>query len=109
MNVLTIVVSAIFLVFMLLGFKRGLFKTAFKMLSMIIALVLAYIISPIVADVVIQRTNVDEYIKQVITSKIRSDVEGYAELGGINIERILRPHFGRGDLKFIPDFEEGIV
>lgn len=75
MNVLTIIVSVIFAVFMLLGLKRGLFKTAFKMISMVLALALAYFISPMVSDTVIQRTNVDEYIKQTISNKMRGEVE----------------------------------
>jgi len=75
MNALTIVVILIFLIFIGLGFARGLIKSVFRFDLNALALLLAYILSPIISNVIIQNTSIDDNISDKIYSTIEEKVE----------------------------------
>lgn len=75
MNGLTIVVLAIFLVFMVLGFARGLIKSIFKIVITALAMILAYLLSPIISGLIIEYTNIDNNIRNKIYAVIEEKVE----------------------------------
>lgn len=75
MNGLTIVVLAIFLVFMGLGFARGLIKSIFKIVITALAMILAYLLSPIISGLIIEYTNIDNNIRNKIYAVIEEKVE----------------------------------
>ena len=62
MNFLAALVIVIFLLFIFLGYKRGLFRSVFKLLLAGISLVLAYFITPIVSNIIINNTGMDDAI-----------------------------------------------
>lgn len=74
MNALTIVVILIFLIFMGLGFARGLIKSVFRFALTALTLLLAYILSPIISNVIIQNTSIDDNISGKIYSTIEEKV-----------------------------------
>lgn len=65
-----LIVLAIVLLFVFLGYKRGLVKVAFKLCTFFIAIILAFMLYKPVAKIVIENTNVDETIETKITDKI---------------------------------------
>ncbi len=75
MNTMTIVILIIFLVFMGLGFARGLIKSVFKILLTAVALILAYLLSPIISNLIIENTNIDNSIRNKIYTSIENKVE----------------------------------
>lgn len=75
MNALTIVVIITFLVFMGLGFARGLVKSIFKIVLTALAILLAYLLSPIISNVIVEYTNIDNSIRNKIYATIEKKVE----------------------------------
>lgn len=75
MNILTIVVLAVFVIFMGLGFGRGLLKSCFKIALTAIALLLAYLLSPIISGLIIEYTTIDNNIRNKIYAAIEKTVE----------------------------------
>ncbi len=65
-----LIVLAIVLLFVFLGYKRGLVKVAFKLCTFFIAIILAFMLYKPVAKIVIENTNIDETIETKITDKI---------------------------------------
>ena len=65
-----LIVLAIVLLFVFLGYKRGLVKVAFKLCTFFIAIILAFMLYKPVAKIVIENTNIDETIETKITNKI---------------------------------------
>ncbi|MBE5954225.1 MAG: CvpA family protein [Lachnospiraceae bacterium] len=75
MNGITIVVLLVFLVFIGLGFARGLIKSIFKIVITALAMLLAYLISPIISGLIIEYTNIDNSIRNKIYTTIEEKVE----------------------------------
>ena len=65
-----LMVLSIVLLFVFLGYKRGLVKVAFKLCTFFIAIILAFMLYKPVAKIVIENTNIDETIETAITRKI---------------------------------------
>ena len=65
-----LMVLSIVLLFVFLGYKRGLVKVAFKLCTFFIAIILAFMLYKPVAKIVIENTNIDETIETKITDKI---------------------------------------
>lgn len=87
MNYLAVIVSIIFIVCMVLGYKHGLFRSALKLVLLVLSLFLSYFLSPMLADVIIKYTNVDEYFKAKAYSVIEKTVKK-------NVEEELNNEFG---------------
>lgn len=74
-----LLVITIFLVFIILGYKRGLFRSILKLVLTGLSFILAYLLAPIVSGILIQHTNLDEYIHDKIYTAIVSRVEQHIE------------------------------
>lgn len=79
MNTLTIFVIGVFLVFILIGYRRGLVKSVVKIVIAGLSLVLAYILTPFVGNLLIEYTNFDDYFREKINSGIKSYIEDTVE------------------------------
>ncbi len=75
MNTLTIVVIVLFLIFMVLGCKRGLFRSVFKILLTGLSFILAYFCAPMVSTFLINSTMIDDYINTRISAFIEDKIE----------------------------------
>lgn len=87
MNYLAVIVSIIFIVYIVLGYKHGLFRSALKLVLLVLSLFLSYFLSPMLADVIIKYTNVDDYFKAKAYSVIEKTVKE-------NVEEELNNEFG---------------
>lgn len=74
MNLLLVTVVLIFLLFMIIGFLRGLVKSVCKMLLMVVSLLAAYIVTPIVTSAIIKNTVIDDKIYDQITARLEQYV-----------------------------------
>lgn len=79
MNILTIVILAMFAVSVYLGYKKGFLKTAFSLVSWIMVFVLCDFAAPVVTDLLIQNTNVDAVIQTTIEAKVMEALEQAAQ------------------------------
>ena len=82
-----LMVLSIVLLFVLLGYKRGLVKVAFKLCTFFIAIILAFMLYKPVAKIVIENTNIDETIETKITDKILP--EGKTETDEVDLSESL--------------------
>ena len=83
-----LMVLSIVLLFVFLGYKRGLVKVAFKLCTFFIAIILAFMLYKPVAKIVIENTNIDETIETKITDKILP--EGKTETDEVDLSESLR-------------------
>ena len=82
-----LMVLSIVLLFVFLGYKRGLVKVAFKLCTFFIAIILAFMLYKPVAKIVIENTNIDETIESKITDKILP--EGKTETDEVDLSESL--------------------
>lgn len=71
--VLDLIVILIIALFTFLGYKQGLVKAAIKIVSFFIAIIVALIIYKPVSQVVINKTTIDDNIKNTIVSKLETN------------------------------------
>ena len=67
-----------------IGYKQGMVKAAIKILSFFIAIIVAFVIYKPVSNIVINKTSIDDNIKNAIIEKIKP--EGTEENQEISIE-----------------------
>jgi uncharacterized membrane protein required for colicin V production len=79
MNALFLVVALIFLIFMILGYTRGLFRSVFKLLAGVLAMTLSYLLAPLIGNIIINYTTIDDSISNVIETKIEETVRENVE------------------------------
>lgn len=92
MNILTIIILAIFLLCAILGYKKGFLKTMFSLVSWIIVLVLCHFMTPIVTDLLIERTQIDVIVQTGIDNKLDEILEQKIEMSKIeDLEALLSP------------------
>ena len=82
-----LMILSIVLLFVFLGYKRGLVKVAFKLCTFFIAIILAFMLYKPVAKIVIENTNIDETIDTKITDKILP--EGKTETDEVDLSESL--------------------
>lgn len=82
-----LMILSIVLLFVFLGYKRGLVKVAFKLCTFFIAIILAFMLYKPVAKIVIENTNIDETIETKITDKILP--EGKTETDEVDLSESL--------------------
>ena len=75
MNTLTVVVIFIFLIFIMAGYAKGLFKTAFGLVAGLVSMILSYFIAPIVGGIIINNTRIDDYVYERIYTGIEKSAE----------------------------------
>ena len=75
MNILTIIILAVFALCVFSGFKKGFLKTAFSLVSWILVLVLCNFATPIVTDMLVQNTDVEVIVQTTVETKVMEAVE----------------------------------
>lgn len=79
MNILTIIILATFLTFIIIGAIRGLFRSVSKVILTVLAFFLSYFLAPFVGSLIIANTQIDEYIAGRIHAQIEETVEKKAK------------------------------
>ena len=72
-------IAAILLLSALIGLKRGLFKTLFGFLALVLSIGTTYIASPYVSAFIMENTDIDERIEDIIYEKIEKDTKKSVE------------------------------
>lgn len=85
--IIDLIIVLIMLLFIFLGYKRGLVKVAFKLCTFFIAIIVAFVFYKPVAKLVIANTNIDETIETAITRKILP--EGATETQEVDLSQDL--------------------
>ena len=84
MNILTIIILAVFALCVFGGFQKGFLKTAFSLVSWIVVLVLCNYATPIVTDMLIQNTDVEVIVEGVVQENLMNLAVQMEENGGIS-------------------------
>ena len=84
MNILTIIILAVFALCVFSGFSKGFLKTAFSLVSWIIVLVLCDFATPIVTDMLVQNTDIEIVVQQTIEAKVMDALEQVVENSNIS-------------------------
>ena len=74
MNTLTVVILAIFLVLMLLGYKRGMIRSVLRTVFVAVALLAAYLVAPLISDIVCDKTKIDDYFEKKLYAKVEDAI-----------------------------------
>ena len=85
--IIDLIIVLIMLLFIFLGYKRGLVKVAFKLCTFFIAIIVAFVFYKPVAKLVIANTNIDETIETAVTRKILP--EGATETQEVDLSQDL--------------------
>lgn len=75
MNLLLMIVVAVALLLALIGYKRGLFKSAVSAIGIVLAVFLTTLLHPTVNNLICDNTKLDEYIKSLIESRFQLDTK----------------------------------
>lgn len=70
MNILLIIILAVFALSVFIGYKNGFLKTVFSLVSWIIVLVLCNYVTPIVTNVLIEKTDIEVMVQATVDAKI---------------------------------------
>ena len=90
MNILAILIIAVFALCVFSGYKKGFLKTAFSLVSWIIVLVLCEFATPIVTDLLIQNTDIENVVAATVQENIMDFAVQIEENGGLSdLEAVL--------------------
>lgn len=84
MNILTIIILAIFGVCVFFGYKKGFLKTAFSLVSWILVLVLCNFATPIVTDLLVQHTDIEVVVEATVDEKLKNAMAEVMENGKVS-------------------------
>lgn len=71
--ILDLIIIAIILLCIIMGYKKGLIEVAFRLISFIVALILSLMLYIPVSNYIIQNTKIDDTIKETIVKKINPE------------------------------------
>ena len=83
MNILSIIVLAVFLLSIFSGYKNGFLKTVFSLVSWLVVLVLCDYATPIVTETLIAKTDVEVVVQSVVDQKLNEVITESLETSGI--------------------------
>lgn len=75
MNTLTVIVILIIVFGAVIGFMRGLLRCLVGMLFSALSVLIAYLISPFMYGILVEKTSVDDYVTERISTMIEEDIE----------------------------------
>ena len=78
--IIDLIILALIILSVFLGYKKGLAKCLIKILSFIIAIIIAAIFYKPVANLVIEKTLIDENIKESVINLVKDDIEETGEV-----------------------------
>ena len=80
MNWLSMLIGAVFLICMIVGFMRGAIKIIVSLVATVVTLVLVYFATPFVSDAIARYTPLDDMIKSQVVQTMANAAS--AQLGG---------------------------
>ena len=83
MNILTIIILAVFVLSVFDGYRKGFLKTAFSLVSWILVLVLCNYATPIVTTALIENTDVEVMVQTTVDAKLMEVFSDTLETSGI--------------------------
>lgn len=83
MNILLIIILAVFALSVFGGYKKGFLKTAFALASWIIVLVLCNYATPIVTNALIEKTDIEVMVQATVDAKIGEVITETLENSGV--------------------------
>ncbi len=90
MNILLIIVLAVLILSVLFGYKNGFLKTAFSLVTWIVVLVICNVATPLVTDFLLENTEIETTIQQILDAKIDEMIsEAMAETGVSDLQDTL--------------------
>lgn len=78
--IVDLIIIGLILLSVFLGYKKGLAKSLIKILSFFIAIIIAAVFYKPVSNFVIEKTQIDENIKQSIVNIVKDDIEETGEV-----------------------------
>ena len=92
MNWLSMLIGAVFLICMIVGFMRGATKIIVSLAATVVTLVLVYFATPFVSDAIARYTPLDDMIKSQVVSTMAnaaaSQLGGGEEAGGMDADSV---------------------
>ena len=92
MNWLSMLIGAVFLICMIVGFMRGAIKIIVSLVATVVTLVLVYFATPFVSDAIARYTPLDDMIKSQVVSTMAnaaaSQLGGGEEAGGMDADSV---------------------
>ena len=79
MNILTIIILAVFALCVFSGYRKGFLKTAFSLVSWILVLVLCNFAAPIVTDLLVQNTDIEVVVQTAVEGQMMAAIEQMGE------------------------------
>ena len=79
MNILTIIILAVFALCVFSGYRKGFLKTAFSLVSWILVLVLCNFATPIVTDLLVQNTDIEVVVEAAVQEQLMVAIEQVGE------------------------------
>ena len=79
MNILTIIILAVFALCIFSGYTKGFLKTAFSLVSWIIVLVLCNFATPIVTELLVQNTDIEVVVQAAVEEQMMAAIEQVGE------------------------------
>ena len=83
MNILTIIIIAVFALCTFSGYKKGFLKTAFSLVSWLIVLILCNFATPIVTDLLVQHTDIEVIVHDTVHKNIMNFAVQMEENNGV--------------------------
>jgi len=83
MNILLIIVLAVFALSVFCGYKKGFLKTAFELVSWVLVLLLCNYATPIVTNILIEKTDIEVMVQTTIDAKIGEVITETLETSGV--------------------------
>ena len=71
----TIISLLVFALLVFLGYIRGFAKIVLKLAAFLLAILLSNLLAPLVGDLIVERTEVDDYIKQQVHTRLEAEAE----------------------------------
>ncbi len=65
----------VFALFVFLGYIRGFAKIILKLAAFLLAILLSNLLAPLVGDLIVENTQVDDYIKQQVYTRLEAEAE----------------------------------
>ena len=84
MNILTIIILAIFVIGIFDGYRKGFLKTAFSLVSWILVLFLCNYATPIVTNALIEKTDVEVIVQSTVDAKVAEAIAQTLETSGVS-------------------------
>ena len=78
--IIDLIIVAMLAISIFLGYKKGLTKCIIKILSFVIALVVAAVLFKPVSNFIIEKTEIDDNIKQSIVNLVQDDIQDSGEV-----------------------------